>query len=149
MNYASSITGSDIEPVRISEGIEVEKKDVNKEDLFKTLVTDLFKLKEKGLNRICIITKSSNEANAIYEGLKDELEGITIINDDNDSLEKDILLSPSYISKGLEFDAVINYNDKENDYEDKDKYLYYIASTRAQHSLTIYNEPQKVMKKER
>ena len=30
--------------------------------------------------------------------------------------------------------------DKEDEYEDKDKYLYYVACTRAQHELIIYNQ---------
>ena len=149
MNYASSITGNEIESIRRSENIQVEKKEVSKDKLFETLVTDILKLKDQGFKKICIITKNNNESKAIYEGLKDEIEDITVLSDSDDKLDKDILISPVYISKGLEFDAVINYNNKDDEYEEKDKYLYYIAATRAQHSLTIYNEPQKVMKKER
>jgi DNA helicase-2/ATP-dependent DNA helicase PcrA len=54
------------------------------------------------------------------------------------------MISPAYISKGLEFDAVICYNDLEDEFEEKDKYLYYVGITRAQHDLTIYNEPKKI-----
>jgi DNA helicase-2/ATP-dependent DNA helicase PcrA len=50
------------------------------------------------------------------------------------------------MAKGLEFDAVISYNNKESEYEDKDKYLYYVACTRAQHNLVVYNEPTKIKK---
>ena len=51
------------------------------------------------------------------------------------------------MSKGLEFDAVICYNDLENEFSEDDKYLYYVGVTRAQHSLIVYNEPQKIKKK--
>ena len=147
MEYASKITDKPIVSVRRSENVPVDIKEVDKKDLFTTLVKDVLNLKENGYERICIITKNNNDAKAIYEGLKDEIDNITILSDDKKGLEYKTSISPVYISKGLEFDAVINYNNKEDEYEDKDKYLYYVASTRAQHSLTIYNEPEKILKK--
>ena len=47
---------------------------------------------------------------------------------------------PSYFSKGLEFDGVIVYSDPNSPYEEKDKYLFYVVCTRAQHKLIIYNQ---------
>ena len=41
---------------------------------------------------------------------------------------------PAYASKGLEFDSVIIINNF-----DSDKYLYYVAVTRSQHELIIFN----------
>ena len=120
---------------------------VSREELFTTLVKDVLSLKENGFERVCIITKNLNEAKAIYEGLKDEIENITILSEDEKYSDSKTTISPVYISKGLEFDAVINYNSKENNYGEEDKYLYYVACTRAQHSLTVYNEPEKVMKR--
>ena len=147
MEYASRITGKEIEAVRNSQNIPVVTKEVSKEELFTTLVKDVLALKENGFERICIITKNLNEAKAIYDGLKDEIENITILNEDENYSESKTTISPVYISKGLEFDAVINYNSKENSYGEDDKYLYYVGCTRAQHSLTVYNEPEKVMKR--
>lgn len=147
MDYASKITGKKIDAVRASENRPVEIKEVDKKELFTTLVKDIIRLKEEGLNRICIITKNNKEATAIYDGLKDKIDNIVVLSEDESELDNNTAISPVYISKGLEFDAVINYNDKDDEYEEKDKYLYYIASTRAQHSLTIYNEPEKILKK--
>ena len=147
MEYASKVTGKEIQAVRNSQNIPVVTKEVSREELFTTLVKDVLSLKENGFERVCIITKNLNEAKAIYEGLKDEIENITILSEDEKYSDSKTTISPVYISKGLEFDAVINYNSKENSYGEEDKYLYYVACTRAQHSLTVYNEPEKVMKR--
>ena len=45
-----------------------------------------------------------------------------------------------YMAKGLEFDSVIIYTDKDNKYTNDEKYLYYVAITRAQHKLIVYNQ---------
>ena len=147
MEYATSITGKEVNAVRNSQNIPVVAKEVDKKDLFTTLVKDVLALKEHGYQRVCIITKSLNDAQAIYEGLKDEIENITVLNEDENFSDNKTAISPAYLSKGLEFDAVINYNNKEDSYGEEDKYLYYVACTRDQHSLTVYNEPEKVMKK--
>ena len=46
----------------------------------------------------------------------------------------------NYLSKGLEFDAVIVYTDSDNMYIDNEKYLFYVSCTRAQHQLIVYNQ---------
>ena len=51
-----------------------------------------------------------------------------------------MIVIPSYVAKGLEFDSTIIYTDKLNAYRDKEKYLYYVACTRSQHQLIIYNQ---------
>ena len=40
----------------------------------------------------------------------------------------------------MEFDSVIIYTDKKNQYTEEEKYLYYVACTRAQHELIVYNQ---------
>ena len=44
------------------------------------------------------------------------------------------------MAKGLEFDSVIIYTDIDNKYQLDEKYLYYVAITRAQHKLIVYNQ---------
>lgn len=43
------------------------------------------------------------------------------------------------MAKGLEFDSVIVYNKINNIYKENEKYLYYVACSRAQYELIIYN----------
>ena len=44
------------------------------------------------------------------------------------------------MAKGLEFDSVIIYTDKDNKYTNDEKHLYYVANTREQHKLIVYNQ---------
>ena len=147
MNYVKGIIDDDrIIPVRNATNNPVELKEVDKKELFTTLVTDIIRLKEKGFDKICIVTKSSKEAEAIYEGLKDLIDGIKVICD-NEKKGVDTAIATSYNAKGLEFDAVICYNDMDNSYSEEEKCLYYVACTRAQHDLVIYNEPKGLRKR--
>ena len=99
-------------------------------------IKDITDLKDKSKS-IAIITKDDMEAEKIYDLLKNEMD-ICLI-DDFAHIKRDLVVVPSYIAKGLEFDSVIIYTDIDNKYQEKDKYLYYVACTRAQHNLIIYN----------
>ena len=86
---------------------------------------------------IAIITKNDKEAEKVYNMLKDDLDIMLI--DGFGHIKRDLVVVPSYVAKGLEFDSVIIYTDENNKYQEKDKYLFYVACTRAQHNLIIYN----------
>ena len=86
---------------------------------------------------IAIITKNDSEAKEVYNMLKDDLDIMLI--DGFGHIKRDLVVVPSYVAKGLEFDSVIIYTDEDNKYQEKDKYLFYVACTRAQHNLIIYN----------
>ena len=75
------------------------------------------------------------ETNKIYNLLKDKYDVST---DSTDHAQ--ILVTPFYLAKGLEFDAVIIYTDTKNYYTEKEKNFYYVAATRALHKLIIYNQ---------
>lgn len=146
MEYVKMILNdTNIEPVRRDSNNEVLVKDVDKNSLFRTIVSDILTLKENGFERVCIITKSSKELDSIYEVLKDFID-LTVIKEDA-KLDKNTFISTSYNAKGLEFDAVISYNDYDDSYSEDDKYLYYVALTRAQHNLIVYNEPKSLRKR--
>lgn len=120
------------------------RKDNNKPVLFrketnlkKQLLNDINYLK-KEYKSVAIITKDDEEANEIYNLLKDDINiGKITINEE--IFRKDLIVVPSYMAKGLEFDSVIVYNKINNIYKENEKYLYYVACTRAQHELIIYN----------
>ena len=120
------------------------RKDNNKPVLFrketnlkKQLLNDINYLKNE-YKSVAIITKDDEEANEIYNLLKDNINiGKITINEE--IFRKDLIVVPSYMAKGLEFDSVIVYNKFNNIYKENEKYLYYVACTRAQHELIIYN----------
>lgn len=120
------------------------RKDNNKPVLFrketnlkKQLLNDISYLKNE-YKSVAIITKDDEEANEIYNLLKDDINiGKITINEE--IFRKDLIVVPSYMAKGLEFDSVIVYNKINNIYKENEKYLYYVACSRAQHELIIYN----------
>lgn len=120
------------------------RKDNNKPVLFrketnlkKQLLNDINYLKNE-YKSVAIITKDDEETNEIYNLLKDNINiGKITINEE--IFRKDLIVVPSYMAKGLEFDSVIVYNKINNIYKENEKYLYYVACTRAQHELIIYN----------
>ena len=72
--------------------------------------------------------------------LDEYLQQVSLYGDREETMSGDyIQLMTVHAAKGLEFDSVIIYTDISNKYTEKDKYLYYVACTRAQHNLIIYN----------
>ena len=102
----------------------------------KKAVDLIIELKNK-YKTLAIITKTQNEANALYEELKNQID-INLINSSNLNYNSNINILPSYLSKGLEFDSVIivgrdNFN-KDNKLDMK---LLYVSMTRALHKLIL------------
>lgn len=87
---------------------------------------DIEMLKER-FNSIAIIIKNDTSLN---------ISGFKILTDDDKEIGR-LSIIPVYLAKGLEFDAVIVY-DLENELQ-IDKRKFYLACTRAQHQLIIYN----------
>lgn len=108
------------------------RKGCNKIDF----IRDITNLKSNSKS-IAIITKDDEEAEKIYNLLKDDTDIMLI--DGYSHIKRDLVVVPSYIAKGLEFDSVIVYTDENNYYKENEKYLFYVACTRAQHNLIIYN----------
>ena len=123
------------------------RRDNNKPVIFKNnyvdikeeLIKDIKYLKSFNYS-IAVITKTDNEASKLYEYLKDDITDINLLNNNSYDFNKKMIIIPSYIAKGLEFDSVIIYTDKDNYYKEDEKNLYYVACTRAQHELIVYNQ---------
>ncbi len=133
IDYTNKILGlNHITAIRNQKSSDIIfRNDVKKEDFIK----DINNLKSTSKS-IAIITKDDTSAEKIYNLLKDNTNVFLI--DGYSHIKRDLVIVPSYIAKGLEFDSVIIYTDKDSSYQEKDKYLYYVACTRAQHNLLIY-----------
>ena len=127
LNHVVAIRKNIAKPV-----IERETEDLN------YLVKDL----EYGFNsykRIAIITKTDSETNKLYNYLKDKFN-ISNMLDSSLIKNPNLVIIPTYLAKGLEFDFVIIYTDLVNKYTSLEKYLFYVAVTRCQHELIVYNQ---------
>lgn len=128
LKYVSAIRNENNVPVKFRDDINKLQEDIN-----------YLKNKYKSL---AIITKSNKESIKLYDNLKDKIKGISLMDDSSKDFNKNLVIVPSYLSKGLEFDSVISYSDKNNIYTKDEKYLFYVVATRCQHELIIYNAPK-------
>jgi len=101
----------------------------------------------KGYQSVGIICKTAQEAETLYKRLltktrdNSRFKGISLqlIKKDTEAELRGVFILPVYLSKGLEFDAVLIHQvNKEHYYSEEDKNLLYIASTRALHRLNLF-----------
>jgi len=113
-------------------------KSDNKKDMMKEVTKNIDELKNNGYKSIAIICKTAQQANEYYNYLSDEIEVKLITKEDIEYVEGIVML-PSYLAKGLEFDAVLLCIDGERDYVFEDeRRLLYTSCTRALHVLNIH-----------
>ena len=99
------------------------------------------KMKSEGKNTIAIIGKTIKECKKIKDATKKYSKyDFTLVKDDDKDFKLDIIIIPSYLTKGLEFDCSIVYNLDDENYGDNemDKKLLYVVLTRALHSEYIF-----------
>lgn len=131
IEYTNKILGlSHVCAIRRDNNIPVTNH--NKDDLLELIPT----LKSK-YKSIAIITKDMDMAETLYNKLN-SIYDLSLLTIDSKNFRKDFIIAPSYLAKGLEFDSVIVYNNLDNPFNARDKYLYYIACTRCQHELHTY-----------
>ena len=103
-------------------------------------IADAIELKKK-YNTVAIIYKTDAECKELQKVLSktDYHKEFTFLSDENsDFTSEKIMVMPIYIAKGLEFDAVLIPNVEEDNYNKDNKKLFYVASTRAMHTLKVY-----------
>lgn len=122
-----------VSAIRKEESVPVIKRDDDK-----YLKNDINYLKNK-YKSLAIITKDMLDAVRLYDLLKDDYKDISLVTNNSSKFNRDLIIIPSYLSKGLEFDSVISYTSKNNLYTKREKYLYYVVLTRCQHELIVYN----------
>ncbi|WP_264740619.1 RNA polymerase recycling motor HelD [Cytobacillus firmus] len=96
-------------------------------------------LRSQGFKSIAIICKSAEESLRAYEALSG-IDGIKLLKSNSTEYEQGVVVVPSYLSKGIEFDAVIIYDASEHVYGDESlRRVFYTACTRAMHDLQLYS----------
>lgn len=128
LEHVNAIRKDNNKPVIIRKGIENIKE---------RIIEDINTL-QKEYKSTAVITKDDREAEYIYNLIKDDIN-ISLVDSNSKRFKKELIIIPAYVSKGLEFDSVIIYNDRNNSYKKNEKNLLYVACTRCQHELYIYN----------
>lgn len=138
IEYTNKILGLDhVIAIRKENNLPVLLR--KEENLKEQLSNDIKNLK-KEYKSIAIITKTDDEADKLYELLKEDNKEISLLKSNTEKFNRDLIIVPAYTAKGLEFDSVIIYTKNDNKYTKEEKYLYYVACTRAQHQLIVYNQ---------
>ena len=103
-------------------------------------VFKIIDLISEGYKSIAVICKTPKECKSVNNELKKNKQlNIKLLEGKEEQYDNTIVIVPSYLSKGLEFDAVIiiNIDDVYNE-DELDLKLLYVAMTRAQHKLFVY-----------
>lgn len=128
LNHVNAIRNKTNKPVVIRKNIE---------DLRQQLIDDLAYLTNE-YQSCAVITKDQREAEKVSALIPEDYQA-SLIDNHMKTANMDLVVIPAYLAKGLEFDSVIVYNDRENSYKKNERNLLYVACTRCQHELFIYN----------
>ena len=140
IEHANKILGLNlVSAIRRNTSIPVEFR--YEDNLKEQLTKDIENLKKESKS-IAIITKTDTEATYIYKLLKKDMNELTLIANNSKAFSRELVVIPSYMAKGLEYDATIVYTRKNNQFTYKERYLYYVSCTRSQHHLIIYNQKE-------
>ncbi len=102
------------------------------------IVSEVNSCLEMGYQSIGLICKTEKSARFLFECLKDKAD-VQLINSESTTDLQGVFIIPVYMSKGLEFDAVLICDaDAETYHSQDDKKLLYIACTRALHRLNLF-----------
>ena len=102
------------------------------------IVSEILFCRKKNYESIGLICKTEKDAASLYQRLKDRVD-IRQVKSDGKTNLKGVFTIPIYLSKGLEFDAVLVCDaDEEHFSTADDKKLLYIACTRALHRLSLF-----------
>ena len=96
---------------------------------------------KKSYNTVAIICKNIEET-LLYNQVIKSAEFLSkfrlVTKNDNVFVEDKIMIIPSYLAKGLEFDAVIVSNASAENYNEDERKLFYVVLTRALHKLEVF-----------
>jgi DNA helicase-2/ATP-dependent DNA helicase PcrA len=102
------------------------------------VIAEILTCREKDYRSIALICKTEKDAALLYERLKSKTDIRLMKSEAEIDLCGEFIL-PVYMSKGLEFDAVLICDaDMKHYYSEEDKNLLYIACTRALHRLNLF-----------
>jgi DNA helicase-2/ATP-dependent DNA helicase PcrA len=112
-------------------------------ELADRVAADAKALLEAGYATVGIITKTAREAGDASALIKERLADgvpVTLVSGESAKLPRGISILPSYLSKGIEFDAVLVWDASASRYgREQDRKLLYTVCTRALHVLHVYH----------
>jgi DNA helicase-2/ATP-dependent DNA helicase PcrA len=127
--------GETIEPFNRS-GRKPLLKLANSNEVNSLILEKINEFQKAGHRTIAVICRTAEESKGVFAVLKNEIS-LHLIEKGTISYETGILVIPSYLAKGIEFDAVILYDTSKYKRESERK-LFYTVCTRAMHVLYMF-----------
>lgn len=142
--FANSITGRTNVDIVDRHGDNVKwTKYENQQDKLNKIVEFANQAQAQGNKTVGILCKSAKQAEQLNDLLKDKLK-YHYLNLKTLDYKDGIILAPTFLVKGLEFDAVMLVDaDSQNFVTQIDRQALYVASTRAMHKLELLYNTQK------
>ncbi|KRK99085.1 DNA helicase superfamily protein I [Companilactobacillus futsaii JCM 17355] len=84
-----------------------------------------------------IIAKTLADADQLHKMLSEQGVKSTLIRSENQRLATGTIVLPSFLAKGLEFDAVIMWDASKDKFDEDEQQLVYTIASRAMHRLTV------------
>ncbi|MEH7094443.1 RNA polymerase recycling motor HelD [Neobacillus vireti] len=113
----------------------------NQEQVRILLEQEITSLKKEELHSIAIIGRTEKESQRIYQLFENSHLPIQLLAEKEEMKKGYIVILPSYLSKGLEFDSVLLVSLEESySLADLDIKLLYVAMTRPMHRLYLYGK---------
>jgi DNA helicase-2/ATP-dependent DNA helicase PcrA len=135
---AMLLTRSAIEPIQRSGDKPRVVKLPSYNDIFINLAKDIHSLLKEDVQSVAVICKTAAESLKVYNELKTKAQ-IHLLTKEDDQFISGIVVIPSYLAKGLEFDAVLVVDASMEKYgREEERKLLYTACTRALHKLILY-----------
>lgn len=137
VQFTSSLIdgGEKIEPFNRG-GEKPSLKQTSLSSLHELIKERINNFQNKGYKTIAVICRTEAESIGVFNELKNNFS-IHLIEKGTISYEQGILVIPSYLAKGIEFDAVIVYDSSQYKTESERK-LFYTVCTRAMHELCLF-----------
>ncbi|MEE6450902.1 UvrD-helicase domain-containing protein [Gottfriedia acidiceleris] len=120
-------------------GEEVKIQKVDHTNRIQVIINSILQLKKDKMDTIAIIGRTEDECGILHSELSAAGEEVSFIHSKQRKYEGGISVIPVYLSKGLEFDAVLLVDVDDIHYEEtkQDAKLLYVGCTRALHNLTV------------
>lgn len=119
---------------------------VDQQAMLKHLMNEIAETAEKAKYwRTAIIGKTVEDCKELFNQLSpDQQAQVQLLTDEEDFMRKSLIIIPTYLAKGLEFDRVYGWNiSPKNYYTEQDKLILYTLCTRAMHELKLLTIEQK------
>lgn len=107
-------------------------------ELIPSITSTVNNILAQGWQSVAIICKNTYQSKKIFAELKGRL-AVNLVVEEEGEFHRGVIVIPSYLAKGLEFDAVVVVNaDTINYSRQEERHILYTICTRALHHLSIF-----------